>query len=173
MVGGRWPVQPHQRGQPGCGRRRAAVNADQDAGRGRAAQGGVLHAVPPQEEQTGAARRPRRLQRPHKPGRDQMHVAIDGFFFHTRVSAVKPCLSLERLLPVSAGPLQGRTRADMQMIHFPGGWEGSAQHGPLARLYCAALFGAKGPTCHNKRRITWKGQALSPLSVQASQSLIL
>lgn len=68
VVGRRRPVQPHQRGQPGCRRRRTAVHADQDAGRGRAAPGGVLHAFPPQEEQTGAARRPRRLRPPHKPG---------------------------------------------------------------------------------------------------------
>ena len=58
MVGRRWFVKPHQRGQRGCRQRGAAVHSDPDSGRGRPASTGFLHIVPAQEEQTGTARRP-------------------------------------------------------------------------------------------------------------------
>lgn len=70
VVGWRWFVEPHQRGQRGCRQRSAAVHSDPDSGRGRPASTGFLHIVPPQEEQTGTARRPWSLQTPHHSGQD-------------------------------------------------------------------------------------------------------
>lgn len=68
MAGRRRAVQPHQRGQRGCGQSRAAVHLDQDPGRGCPEAAGFLHAVPEEEEQARAARRPRHLQLAHRPG---------------------------------------------------------------------------------------------------------
>lgn len=70
VVGRCWFVDPHQRGQRGCRQRGAAVHSDPDPGRGRPAAPGLLHAVPPQEEQTGPSRRPRHLQPLHLQGQD-------------------------------------------------------------------------------------------------------
>lgn len=79
-------VEPHQRGERGCRQCGAAVHSDQDSGRGGPASTGFLHAVPAQEEQTGTAWRPRRLQLPHRPGQDYFNSWMNPFCFNEACS---------------------------------------------------------------------------------------